>query len=158
MTVSYKKLKAAVTELNEKICNPPIKLKKEKQKQACKKVLEAAGLIEKGDKISKSTMAVIKALKGKKAKKADKAEKSSKKTSVKKNKGVGVLATIQSLITEKPISKAEILKALVKKFPDRKEAGMAKTINAQLPNRMAKERGIKIVEKDGKYSVKGKKA
>ena len=156
MTVSYKKLKAAVTELNEKICNPPIKLKKEKQKQACKKVLEAAGLIEKGDKISKSTMAVIKALK--KAKKADKAEKSSKKTSVKKNKGVGVLATIQSLITEKPRSKAEILKALVKKFPDREEAGMAKTINAQLPNRMAKERGIKIVEKDGKYSVKGKKA
>ena len=69
----------------------------------------------------------------------------------------GVIATIQELITAKPMDKDELLLALVKKFPDRPPAGMAKTIQAQLPNRMAKERGIKIAKsKDGKFSAKGK--
>lgn len=77
-----------------------------------------------------------------------------KKTGVKK--GVGVIAAILKIITDKPTSKEGILKQLVKKFPDRVEDAMKKTINAQLPKRMAKEKGIKITEKDGKYSTKGK--
>ena len=71
-------------------------------------------------------------------------------------KGEGVLATILKTITDNPTSKEGILKQLVKKFPDRVEDAMKKTINAQIPNRMAKEKGIKITEKDGKYSTKGK--
>lgn len=74
-----------------------------------------------------------------------------KKTEPKKP---GILDTIQACVQHGPVSKEQILSKLVKRFPDHSEEGMAKTIDAQLPSRMAKERGIKIVVKDGKYSIK----
>lgn len=77
--------------------------------------------------------------------------KKEKKEKVKKDKvekGPGVIATILTLITEKgPISKAEIMKGLVKKFPDREEIAMGKTVTVQItgkthPVRMEKEKGV----------------
>jgi chemotaxis response regulator CheB len=176
MKITKEQLENAVAELNDKICDPPISLKNEKK--AKKQILEASKLIEKTDKITKETMEVINALKEKKEKKSDKVKpekkegkKSTKATKAKKSekskktedkpkkssksKGVGVIATILKTITEKPSSKESILKKLVKAFPDRDEQSMSKTIQAQLPNRMAKEKGIKITEKDGKFSTKG---
>lgn len=85
----------------------------------------------------------------------------------KKEKKVGVIATILNTITnaKKPVTKAQILKVLVKNFPDRSEASMAKTINAQIgsskrPLRMEKEKNVTfvIVENDDKekrtYAIK----
>ena len=82
-----------------------------------------------------------------------------KKSAPKKAKGPGVIASIQEIITDKgPINKAGILKILVKKFPDREEESMEKTVNVQIPNRMSKEKGINIeVDDKGRFSVgKGK--
>lgn len=84
-----------------------------------------------------------------------------KKSAPKKAKGPGVIASIQEIVTDKgPITKAGILKILVKKFPDRDEEAMGKTVNVQLPNRMSKEKGINIeVDDKGRFSVgAGKKA
>lgn len=100
--VSKKELDAAIDELNEKICNPAIKKKDEKK--AKKKVLEAAKLIEKGDKISKETMSVIKKLQGKKKKTEEKAPAKTKKSEKKSKKTGSTNAsgkqTIQSFAVE----------------------------------------------------------
>lgn len=82
-----------------------------------------------------------------KKKKIDKKTvKVSKEENGKSKKGEGVIATIFNIISKTPSNKESILHALVKKFPERKEEAMKKTIQAQLPNRMAKEKGVKIVE------------
>ena len=89
-----------------------------------------------------------------------KKQKKSAKKQVKKvekkdvKKEPGVIATILACVQHGPVSKEQILAKLTKRFPDRPVEGMAKTITAQLPNRLAKEKGVKIVVKDGKYSVK----
>lgn len=93
--------------------------------------------------------------KGPKPTKASRAKKSESKPKKANKKQPGVIATIQALITAKPMTKDSILKALVKKFPDRPAEGMAKTITAQLPKRMAKEKGIKITKDEkGRYHAK----
>ena len=80
------------------------------------------------------------------------AEKQTKKTEPKKP---GVIASILEFVQAGPISKKHILSKLTKRFPDRPAEGMEKTIAAQLPNRMAKERGIKIkVDDEGRFSAK----
>jgi|TARA_Y100000031_G_scaffold136241_1_gene160142 hypothetical protein len=78
-TIAKQELEKAVDELNDKICDPPIKKKDEKK--MAKKILIAAKLIEKGDDISKETMATIKALKGSKPTKAKKNGKEAKSSS-----------------------------------------------------------------------------
>ena len=79
-------------------------------------------------------------------------------------KGPGVIAAILDVITNKgPINKADILKALVKKFPDRDSEKMATTIKAQLTGspgnkRIEREKGVKlVVSVDGGFSIKGGK-
>jgi len=72
-----------------------------------------------------------------------------------KPKAPGVIATILACVQHGPVSKEQILAKLQKKFPDRPVEGMAKTIQAQLPNRMSKEKGVEIVrDKDGNFYVK----
>jgi hypothetical protein len=74
-----------------------------------------------------------------------KAPKAAKKST--EPKGPGVIETIQKCLSEagkKGISKAEILDKLVALFPDREKVSMEKTINVQLPGRLAKEKGLKI--------------
>jgi len=69
-----------------------------------------------------------------------------------KKKGPGVIATIQTLVSKatkkKPVSKVDLLVELEKAFPDRSSESMGKTIQAQLPKRMAKEKGMAIVKNE----------
>ena len=88
----------------------------------------------------------------KKSKKKKVAKKTEKKTEPKKP---GVIASILEFISDNPMTPERILQKLVKRFPDRNADGMEKTIHAQLPSRMAKERKIKITkDKDGRYFAK----
>jgi hypothetical protein len=70
--------------------------------------------------------------------------------------GPGVIGSIVEFLQEgtedKPLSRADILKKLVKRFPERGEDAMKKTVNVQVPNRIAKDKGLDVikVEKDGK--------
>lgn len=87
--------------------------------------------------------------------KTDKA--AGKKPKRKEPKKPGVIASILEFIQGDPVSKKQLLSKLTKRFPDRPVDGMAKTIQAQLPNRMAKEKGIKIkVDGKGRFSTKSK--
>lgn len=90
------------------------------------------------------------------SKKVKKSKKQVKKEVKKKEpKKPGVIASILEFVEHGPISKKEILGKLTKRFPDRPAEGMEKTINAQLPNRMSKERGVKIkVDDKGCFFVK----
>jgi hypothetical protein len=76
-------------------------------------------------------------------------------TTTKESKGPGVILTILSLVTnsgDKGISKQAILDKLVEMFPDHEKEGLSKTINVQLPNRMSKERNVKIEKtKEGNF-------
>ena len=88
----------------------------------------------------------------KKSKKKKAEVKESKKA---EKKAPGVIASILEFIQHGPISKKHILSKLQKRFPDRPVEGMEKTINAQLPNRMSKEKGVKIkVDSKGQYYIK----
>lgn len=99
---------------------------------------------------------------------AKKQKKSTKKSAKKESKRVvkevkktekpkknGIIKSILEFISDQPLEKSQILRKLVKRFPDHKEEQMSKTVDAQLPNRMAKERKIKITkDKDGRYFAK----
>ena len=74
--------------------------------------------------------------------------KSKKKAGPKKasTTGPGVIASILEFVTEfGPITKDEIVLKLSERFVDRDPVAMAKTVQAQLPKRMSKEKGINIV-------------
>jgi hypothetical protein len=91
--------------------------------------------------------------------KTSKSTATQKKAGVaKEKKGPGVIATIIELITTKgPITKAQIVTALAKKFPDRDAESMKKTVNAQIPGRISKEHGLKLVELEDKgWTIKKK--
>lgn len=110
--------------------------------------------------------------KGKKAAKGDKTKKDG--TNFKRAggpDGVGVIGSILEFMTEaskdKPIDKKGLLAKLVKRFPDRDESSMKATINAQVPNRIAKEKKVTVktndeggywVAKGGSGEKSGKKA
>jgi hypothetical protein len=83
--------------------------------------------------------------------------KAAKKEGTPKPRGTGVIATIQASIEKagkKGISKEGILEKLVAAFPDRDPDSMSKSIRAQVPNRMSKEKGIKIgTTKKGDYFI-----
>lgn len=85
------------------------------------------------------------------AKKAPAKPKAAKPKAAKpKEKKIGVIASIQEFITTKPIKESALLAKLVKRFPNREEDSMAKTIKAQIgtkkqPTRMEREKGITLV-------------
>ena len=86
--------------------------------------------------------------------KSSKSSKSSK-TKETKAKKPGVIATIVSTIQDHgPVTKEKILQVLTKKFPEREPESMAKTINAQVPNRINKEKGLNIIKTEKGYKVK----
>lgn len=101
------------------------------------------------------------------AKDSNSASTKKKAPEKKKEKKVGVIATIFNTIagSKNGVTKAQILAKLKKAFPDRNEASMAKTINAQIgsskrPVRMEREKNVTfiITENDDKekrkYSLK----
>ena len=65
------------------------------------------------------------------------------------DKKAGVIQTILNLIQKKEQTKATLLKALIRTFPERDKDAMEKTIKAQLsgnnrPTRMERERGVEF--------------
>jgi|TARA_Y100000034_G_scaffold133368_1_gene198645 hypothetical protein len=124
MSVTREDLERAVDELNDKICDPPIKKKNEEKMK--KKILIAAKLIEKEDNISKETMVVIKTLKGSKPSKKEKEAKKETKTNGKtkssaKKKAKGELS-----------NKAIIWKEWTKKKEKVSAEDLEKLINSQV--------------------------
>jgi len=66
----------------------------------------------------------------------------------------GVIRSIADMIIsnkKKGLTKKEILARLVKKFPEREEIKMFATINAQVPTRLNREKGLKIEKKNDHY-------
>lgn len=81
-----------------------------------------------------------------------------KEAKPKKDKGPGVIATIEKAVREsckeQPVSREKILSILKKAFPEKEETSMMNTIKVQLPGRMAKEKNLKIkTTEDGKFYV-----
>lgn len=82
----------------------------------------------------------------------------SKEPKAPKEKKVGVIATIESLLRASsktaPITKEQILKTLTKTFPDKDPESMRKTINVQVPKRISEEKGLNIKKtEDGEFYV-----
>jgi hypothetical protein len=94
-------------------------------------------------------------LKKKSAKKSGKASKNGDKP-----KRPGVIAKIieqlETASKNKPISKAKILKAMVKAFPDREEAAMKNTLTMQLSTGLRTEKGMEVGKNDDGYWIKSK--
>lgn len=68
----------------------------------------------------------------------------------------GVIAAIFEMVKAGPHSKEEILTKLITQFPDRSADSMKATVNVQLPNRMSKDKGVKIIRDDNsRYSIQG---
>jgi len=84
-----------------------------------------------------------------------KASKVARKPGSGGEKKVGVIASIEEILrTEGPVTKEQILAGLMKRFPQREEKSMMGTVNAQIPKRMARERGFEIVKtKEGAFKI-----
>jgi len=177
--LSEKALRAAAKEVNEVVgVEPPINTKApvseliEKLKEAKETVIDPAQ-----DEFTEATQAVLDELDEPQEEEPEEdpdedpdeeeevvEKKSSKKPAKKegtKKEGPkkagepgkpGIIATIVSLIEEsgkKGITKAEILKELVDRFPERSEDSMKNTINVQVPARINKEKfPVKKLEGD----------
>ena len=82
---------------------------------------------------------------------------------------VGVIQTIidslKSASSKKPVSKEDIVKILVDKFPDREERAMKSTVSSQIPSGLRTEKGFEVEKNDKGYwlakdavAKKGRKA
>lgn len=115
----------------------------EMSKKELKSAAKEAGVFEKGMAAEAMVKALTKAWKA-----------ANKSASTPKKKGTGVIASIAKLVEDAPkkgISKEDILKALVKAFPEREKDSMSKTINVQVPSRISKERFEVKSLGNGKY-------
>lgn len=89
-------------------------------------------------------------------KKEVKAEAEPKKEK-KKGKRPGIIATIDAIIEkatqEEPVTKKDIIRELVKQFPDRDPTGMSSTVNTQVPSAVRK-RGLNVHQtQDGEFYI-----
>lgn len=68
-------------------------------------------------------------------------------------RGPGVIGKIADILKaaskKNPVTKEDITKQLAKAFPQRSAESMAKTVNVQVPGRIAKEKGLNV-RKEGK--------
>jgi hypothetical protein len=140
--------------------NPP--LEASLGEEALSKEIEALlPDIKEGDDLTPATWKTLKKLGWKDTKpakaaapvKASKADKTPK--APKEPKGPGVISTILEVLQKgKPVTKEAILAVLVKRFPDRSQESMGKTVNVQVPNRIAKEHKVKVEKTDKGYVIR----
>lgn len=131
-----------------------------------KEIKELLSYIKEGDALTSATWKTLKKLGWKNAKppvieklastaKPVKAKAAKKATEPKAPKGPGVIATIVEVLKKgKPVTKEAILAVLVKRFPDRDADSMGKTINVQVPNRIAKEQKVTVEKTDKGYVIR----
>lgn len=79
-----------------------------------------------------------------------------KKPTIKQS--TGIIATITDIVSKatkaKPVTKDQIVKALVKKFPHKNKASMANTVKVQVTTRLRKDKGLNVVKtEDGAFYV-----
>lgn len=99
-----------------------------------------------------------------KAKKSSKKDSGKAKAKAKKaekeDKGPGVIASIIEFLKEasskNPISKADLVKKLAKRFPDRGEDSMKSTVNIQVPSRLVKDKDLNVKKNDDGYWISKK--
>lgn len=98
--------------------------------------------------------------KAEKPAKAVKAEKEKKPKAEKSEKKPGVIAKILEIIkTDGPITREDIVKKIVKLFPDRDAKGLEHTVYVQIggkssPTRMEKEKNVKFkISSTGEYKL-----
>ena len=153
---------AAATDINNVLTpNPLLDLKKPGE-ELQKDVEELFESIMEGDALSKETWKTLIALGWKAAPapkverpKSSKPEKPPKAKAEKAPKGPGVISTILEVLQKgKPVTKEAILAVLVKRFPDRSQESMGKTVNVQVPNRIAKEHKVKVEKTDKGYVIR----
>jgi len=133
-----------------------------------KELVELIPSIKKGDALTPATWKTLKGLGWKDAtpksasaskkvvttKKAPTPKAKKEVKSEPKKKKPGVISTIIEVLKKgKPVTKEAILAVLTKRFPDRSAESMSKTINVQVPNRIAKEQGIKVEKTKKGYVV-----
>jgi len=102
---------------------------------------------EKSEPVKKKKEKVVKE-KTVKAKK----EKKEKKEGTRVKRGTGVIATIIECLS-KPVTREDILKVLVTKFPDRNKNGMETTVKCAVPSYLQTKMGLKILQKDNRYKI-----
>lgn len=167
--VNDKMVVAAAMDINTVLApNPLLDLEKPGE-ELQKEIEELFPNIMEGDALTKETWTTLIALGWKaaeapkiekpKASKPEKVAKEPKAAKVpkvpKESKGPGVIATIVEVLKKgKPVTKEAILAILVKRFPDRSAESMGKTINVQVPNRIAKEQKIKVEKTDKGYVIR----
>jgi hypothetical protein len=85
-----------------------------------------------------------------KSKKKSSKKKPEPKKEKGKSKGAGVIATVVEMLqnSKRPLTHQQIVDKLSTKFPDRSPEGMMKTVKIQVPNRLSKEKGLKIKKDD----------
>ena len=143
--------------------DPPLEVKAD-EVAIKEELVELLPSIKEGDDLALTTWKTLKAMGWKETKapvkKIAKPAKAADKKKVKapkepKEKKPGVLSTILEVLKKgKPITKEGILAVLVKRFPDRASESMAKTINVQVPNRIAKEHKVKIDKTEKGYVIR----
>lgn len=79
------------------------------------------------------------------------------KAGPKKEKGVGVIASIVELLKtaskKKPMALEELVNQLAKRFPEREKSAMTNTVKIQVKGRIEKERQIKVNSSDKGYWI-----
>jgi hypothetical protein len=119
--------------------------------------------MSKQEDVAKAKKVVVKKVKPAKAEKTEKAKKEPKAKT--ESKGPGVIASIFEFVQAGPVKESDIVKQLVKRFPERTEDSMTKTVKAQIgsnkqPVRMEREKNVtfNIVTdektKEKTYSIK----
>lgn len=126
--------------------------KKSKVDRATGKKTKTVDKISKDKKVSKKSKVSKDKKTTKTTKTVDKAAKKSKTTT----KKIGICDTVIEVLSKgKAVSKEHILKVLVKRFPDRAEESMKRTVSMLVPSKLRSLKNIEVVkDKKGKYLIK----
>lgn len=89
----------------------------------------------------------------KKKKATTRKSKASPKKASKSRPGViaAIVETLKSGSAKKPLTKADVVEVLVKKFPNRKPLALKRTVGCQLPSRLRSEKDLDVKENERGY-------
>jgi len=57
---------------------------------------------------------------------------------------------------DKPLTKEALGEKLAKRFPDRSAESMMRTVNVQVPARLAKEKGVNVQKGEGGFGLRAR--
>jgi len=125
-----------------------------KGRKLCEELVKAVEAEEEIEVMTSAASTKTAPAKGSK-KGSKKAPKAAAKPSSNGPRKVGVIDTIIECLkkgsAKSPVTKEDILKALVKKFPDRRPEAMKNTVSAQVPTHLRIEKNITVKSNDNGY-------